>query len=708
MALAANKPIKDRSIDIIDGPLRTEHDRPLVCDNGADSAHGAPRGEDTDSAGLIDSRQAEVPQAAVSGISSHTEGEEFPNHARTAAIDIPSASSASQDASGVFSDRDHSIPEPRTFESPFVEEFLRNRRPSITFHPEVKLESGHRRKLEEPLPKLDTLQKSGRESILTELHDPAPSRPLLRAYSEANCRDFDRSTGEPLGSISNHHPSFRARSPENRSRYLIPQPKPHDIFSSPNAETDLEQGTSLTSDSTASPHIPEARTPTDPPMDVIISPIISFPTLNPASFDEASSWSNKARRQFSAFNRTSSFNLERKSSIRTTTRKSSRRSTSSSISPATAFLSRFAREELAPEPDDEGQEIGDYILGRQIGFGGFSIVREAYTLEGDERIVRAVKIVRRQVLNKAEPENELVQQQFEHEVALWRCLANRYLLPLFDVQVTPFATFCFTKLNFGGTLFDVVKANRKGLDQDLARRYTYQLASGIRYLHEDMRIVHRDIKLENCLIDLSNPETAANGGTLMLCDFGLAQFYTSDHRRPHRSPSSESASPSTSPTLHSPLHNAPLPAPSTATESGPSPIAGSLQYASPETLMSPSGVVSPAADIWALGVVIYALLAGDLPFQHMFQPRVQMMILAGEWDESALFAKKRQDSNPESVENEEIGEETMVMEAAAIELVKACLNMDSLERWSISKVLGCRWLWGVQEAVEEVGPGWKL
>ena len=706
MALALTNPIEEQSKDIAEGSLRVSEDIPLVCDNGADSAHGSPRGEDTRFAVQIDSHEAELPQAQVSALSGHMEENaegRFESHAKTAAIDIPSTST-SQGHTSLLTERDF-VAEAPTAESSVVEEFLRNRRPSITFHPEVTLESGHRRKLEEPLPKLDTSKSTRRDSILAELHSPTPRSPLLRAYSEANCGDFHPATGEPLDSASNYHPSFRARPPENRSRYPLLQSNPHNIFVYPVTETDLEQGTSLTSDSTASPTVPEACTPTDPPMEILISPITAlpaspltaFPPLTPFSFNESSTWPNKIRRQFSASNRASSYSLENKPSTRATTRRSSRRSTASSMSPATTFLSKFAREELGPEPDAEGQEVGDYVLGRQVGFGGFSVVREAYTLEGDERIVRAVKIVRRHVRNKSEPENDQLQQDFEHEVGLWRCLAHRYILPLFDVQITPFATYCFTKLNSGGTLFDIVKANRKGLDADLARRYTYQLASAMRYLHEDMRIVHRDVKLENCLIDLSNPDTASNGGTLMLCDFGLAEFFTADHRSPRQStpPDSTSTSP---PPPTSPLHT------STPSVSETPPIAGSLQYASPEMIMSPTGLLSPASDIWALGVVIYALLAGDLPFQHMFQPRVQMMILAGEWDEAALFAKKRQQQGQDIVDDEK----TLVMEAAAVELVKGCLDMNSLARWPISKVLGCRWLWGVQEAVEEVGEGWKL
>ena len=348
------------------------------------------------------------------------------------------------------------------------------------------------------------------------------------------------------------------------------------------------------------------------------------------------------------------------------------------MSPATAFLSRFAREEALPEPDSEGQEVGEYVLGKEIGFGGFSTVKEAFTIEGDERVVRAVKVVRKQVAGKDDTANEQLQAEFEHEVGLWRCLAHRHILPLLAVHVTDFATFCFTKLNTGGTLFDLIRNNRQGISQSLARRYSYQLASAVRYLHEDMHVVHRDIKLENCLIDASLPNAARDGGNLMLCDFGLAEFATNQTNR-------------NSPDPYDDVTDRPTPkniGPSETTTS----IAGSLQYASPELIMSPAGFLSPVVDIWAFGVVVYALLVGDLPFQHSFQPRVQMMILAGEWNQEAL-------KNANGVYG---------LEDEALDLIHGCLDMNSDERWIIGTVLKSGWLKGCQEMFEEMSESWKL
>lgn len=657
---------------------------PLCRDNAHGDTFEQPAGSDTATVGHDDLQDVLLP-IAVHEDAERTAQDRHRNHASTPAIDVPSANGQRGDET--VSDNGPYLESRYTEESP-LEEFIRNRRLSISFDPKIKLDTGHEQALEQPLPKLEINTRLRKQSILQELSKPTPRSPLSRAYSEADSRGFDRITGEPTTSLAKqNHSLARTRPPENRALYPLLQST---AYSPPNEKDppELEQGTSLTSDSTTSTQISEIQTPTEGSMDCLVSPISSFsPFHHPVSLEESSTWP-KPRRQTSSA-RAKSYTFDRKLSMRSGTR--SRRSTSSSISPATAFLSKFTpREDAPPEPDSEGQEVGEYVLGRDIGYGGFSVVREAYTIEGDERVVRAVKIVRRVIAKKSEQENDEFQAEFEREVGLWRCLGHRHILPLIAVYVTPFATFCFTKLNTGGTLFDLVRANRHGLSHDLARRYAYQLASAIRYLHEDMRVVHRDIKLENCLIDLSAPNADVEGGNLLLCDFGLAEFMTNTPRRRSPCPSTNSTPYGSPPSSHDPSelmrHHI---GPSETSTS----IAGSLQYASPELIMSPAGLLSTAVDIWAFGVVIFALLVGDLPFQHTFQPRVQMKILAGEWDVAAL-------RDAQGVK--EAGSEDVVEECVA-----SCLDMNSEQRWTVGKVLGCAWLEGCQEVVEEAG-GWKL
>ena len=600
-------------------------------------------------------------------------------HATTRPIDVPQTSVG--DGTERSTDKSWEPESDSRYEEPSpLEEFMRNRRPSISFNPKVTLESGHEQPLGQPLAKLAIDTRARSRSFLLELERYPSRSPLYRSHSEADCRNYDPRTGEILDSKPRQFQSQTTpRSPVNRSRWPLLQSTAESLEREQEQANLPERGASLTSESTLSPVVSEVHTPTDN-MDILISPLSSHgPFPFPVSYEDSSAWP-KPRQQASA-SRSKSYSIERRLSMRAAQRqgsRSSRRSTSSSMSPATAFLSRFAREEAPPEPDSEGQEVGEYVIGKQVGFGGFSTVKEAYTLEGEEKICRAVKVVRKQVAGKEELENEQLQAEFEHEVSVWRCLGHRNILPLIEVYVTDFATFCFTKLNTGGTLFDLVRANRHGISRDLARRYAYQLASAIRYLHEDVRVVHRDIKLENCLIDISDPDAARDGGNILLCDFGLAEFVTSDTRR-------------NSPEPYERVTDRPPPKSIGPSETSTS-IAGSLQYASPELIMSPAGFLSSVVDMWAYGVVIYALLVGDLPFQHIFQPRVQMMILAGEWDVPAL----------------ERAAGVVGYEEEVLELMSGCLEMESDRRWTIAHVLKSRWLDGCQEMLEELKEDWKL
>ncbi|KAF2762533.1 kinase-like protein, partial [Pseudovirgaria hyperparasitica] len=336
----------------------------------------------------------------------------------------------------------------------------------------------------------------------------------------------------------------------------------------------------------------------------------------------------------------------------------------SSKSPAGAFLSLWARDDSASkaELDEEGQEIDKtgYIIGRQIGVGGFSVVKEVFNLENGIRRRRAVKIVRKQVSGKGEDENEKVQAEFEHEVSIWRYVNHKYILPLIECFETPFATFCITKLNEGGTLFDLIHARRKagagGLPSSLAKRYVYQLASAIRFLHEDVHVVHRDIKIENVLIDMSDPNAACDGGNILLCDFGMADFVYNEHRLDQEPFDQE---------MHiGPSH--------TSTS-----VTGSLRYAAPELLESPCQLYSTAVDMWAFGNVVYAMLMAQLAFNDPFEPRVVMQILNGEWDEAPLYKTNA------------------VLEEGStepVEMVKGCLQKNPEERWTIADVLRSTWL----------------
>ncbi|KAK0264362.1 hypothetical protein LTS09_001840 [Friedmanniomyces endolithicus] len=364
-------------------------------------------------------------------------------------------------------------------------------------------------------------------------------------------------------------------------------------------------------------------------------------------------------------------------------RRSSRRSASAttSMSPAQAFLSSWNREGITAEPaqekpDDEGKSFGmetQYVIGKTINQGGFGVIKEAHTMtDSGQRLVFAVKIVRKAVIDADGADGDKLQQELEHEMSVWRWLEHPHILRLHEVYKTDFATFCVMDLNIGGTLFDLVRQcrssafqndGRKGLKPNLAMRYAYQLASALRYLHQDMRVCHRDIKLENCLIDMTGPNASTAGGNLRLCDFGLADFLHNDSTAGEVSPE-RTTNPATAPSSH---HHR------------PTSVIGTLEYASPRGLVANRKLFETAGDIWAYGVIVYALCTGELPFRHAMPSKTVELILQAEWDDGALkLAAAGSD--------------------AVIELVEGCLERDIGGRMTVGEVVACVWFEGMAEA----------
>ena len=532
----------------------------------------------------------------------------------------------------------------------------RHRKTSISFNHEVRLDTGEGVGLGVPVPKTKTARQSHSQSHRTEAGSFSDgSQPDYLELPYRARRGMQYGVGQSRFPLVNTTAANLARASE------FP-----------------DQVASLTSDATASPPLDEAQTPLETPTEYMLSPI---PATSPVEFPL---FSPSPRRM--GMPRTKSYRSEmgEDGSLRRASRRSSGRSgrSLSSMSPAASFLARYKASEAPirpPQPDDEGQGIDydrEYIIGKQIGYGGFSIVKEVTSMENGKPVIDAVKIVRKMQNNKSEFENEQIQTQFDHEVEIWRFLRHPYIIPLLRVYTTDYATFCITKLNKGGTLFDLIRDTRRkrinGLPAHLAKRYAYQLASAMRYLHNDVQVVHRDIKLENCLLDMTVPNAEVDGGDLLLCDFGMADFIISDQRdgpEPHSIGDNQNIGPAETSTS----------------------IAGSLQYATPELFNTPGPVFSPAADMWAYGVVVYALLTATLPFNDGLDIKTMEKIQACQWDADLV-------RNSEAVRDGDIED--------ALDLLRGCLDVDCERRWDIHDVLDCAWLRGCAERYEHVSRPW--
>ncbi|KAG9235951.1 hypothetical protein BJ875DRAFT_250675 [Amylocarpus encephaloides] len=242
---------------------------------------------------------------------------------------------------------------------------------------------------------------------------------------------------------------------------------------------------------------------------------------------------------------------------------------------------------------EKNSKFGDYYLGNTLGEGEFGKVKMGWKQEGGVQV--AVKLIRRDSVGT----NPTRLAKIHREIAILRTISHPNIVRLHEMVETEKQIGIILEYASGGELFDYI-LNHRYLKDNAARRLFAQLVSGVGYLHKK-GIVHRDLKLENLLLDRNR--------NIIITDFGFANTFNpeddlGDEIEYNLSSREYVKRMDLEKILPSGTRRGDLMQTS----------CGSPCYAAPELVVSDSLYTGRKVDVWSCGVILYAMLAGYLPF----------------------------------------------------------------------------------------------
>ncbi|XP_039515132.1 serine/threonine-protein kinase MARK2 isoform X1 [Pimephales promelas] len=223
---------------------------------------------------------------------------------------------------------------------------------------------------------------------------------------------------------------------------------------------------------------------------------------------------------------------------------------------------------------DENPHIGNYRLLKTIGKGNFAKVKLARHVLTSKEV--AVKIIDKTQLNSSSL------QKLFREVRIMKMLNHPNIVKLFEVIETDKTLYLVMEYASGGEVFDYLVAHGRMKEKE-ARAKFRQIVSAVQYCHQKC-IVHRDLKAENLLLDADM--------NIKIADFGFSNEFTVGNKLDT--------------------------------------FCGSPPYAAPE-LFQGKKYDGPEVDVWSLGVILYTLVSGSLPFDGQNLKELRERVLRGKY-----------------------------------------------------------------------------
>ncbi|GAB1314841.1 hypothetical protein MFIFM68171_05051 [Madurella fahalii] len=263
-----------------------------------------------------------------------------------------------------------------------------------------------------------------------------------------------------------------------------------------------------------------------------------------------------------------------------------------------------------------------------------------------------------------------IEMSLKRELEIMQSIRHPSLVNLKAWSIEPTRAILVLSYYPGGDLFEVATGHREVLSPQLVRRMFAELVGAVTYLH-DMKIVHRDIKLENVLVNLPPTELASPSTdwttypypVITLTDLGLSRRIADDEKLETR--------------------------------------CGSDDYAAPEVIMG-QPYDGRATDAWSLGVLLYALLEARLPFdpppgvgdhavQMRMRSRTSHRIARVEWRWFEYGAREGEEG--EGDHEADLARFEARGLRGAMEVVEGLLKR-ARSRWPLTKVAQTEWVKG--------------